>query len=114
MASPVICREKLSENLLGVFYGRNPLKSSFPLFLLELSLLIVISHIVRILLKPLGQPKIISEVIVSEFWNLGLLYFVFYCDGFDDFGRLFVAHYVFVEMPVLFEIKIGFLFFGCD
>lgn len=39
---------------------------------------------------------------------------MFYCDGFDDFGRLFVAHYVFVEMPVLFEIKIGFLFFGCD
>ncbi|KAL1565780.1 cation/H(+) antiporter 24-like [Salvia divinorum] len=58
-----ICRSRLGENLLGVFFGKNPLKSSFSLVLLELSLLIIISHIVRFILKPFGQPRIIPEII---------------------------------------------------
>ncbi|KAH6814502.1 hypothetical protein C2S51_023520 [Perilla frutescens var. frutescens] len=59
----VICRTKHNDNLFGVFYGQNPLKSSFPLILLELSFLIIVSRVVRFLLKPLGQPKVISEII---------------------------------------------------
>lgn len=78
-----ICRKKLSDNLLGVFFGHNPLKSSFPLVLFELIFLIFVSRVVRLLLKPFGQPKVISEIIVSEFWFL-----------------VVDAHYVFVEMFV--------------
>ncbi|KAL1565779.1 hypothetical protein AAHA92_01463 [Salvia divinorum] len=63
MNYPYICRKKYNENLFGVFYGQNPLKSSFPLILVELTFLILVSRVVRLILKPLGQPKIISEII---------------------------------------------------
>ncbi|KAG6411919.1 hypothetical protein SASPL_124572 [Salvia splendens] len=62
-ATPYICRQRPTENLLGVFFGQNPLNSSFALFMLELSLIIIISHVVRLLLKPFGQPRIIPEII---------------------------------------------------
>ncbi|XP_057772511.1 cation/H(+) antiporter 24 isoform X2 [Salvia miltiorrhiza] len=58
-----ICRKKFNDNLFGVFFGQNPLKSSFPLVLLELTFLICVSRVVRLLLKPFGQPKVISEII---------------------------------------------------
>ncbi|XP_047967425.1 cation/H(+) antiporter 24-like isoform X1 [Salvia hispanica] len=58
-----ICRTRYSENLFGVFYGQNPLKASFPLIMVELTFLIIVSRVVRLLLKPFGQPKIISEII---------------------------------------------------
>ncbi|KAK4407715.1 Cation/H(+) antiporter 24 [Sesamum angolense] len=53
----VICRGIANDHAFGIFYGQNPLKYSFPLLLLELSSIIIISHVVRFLLKPLRQPK---------------------------------------------------------
>ncbi|XP_020550589.1 cation/H(+) antiporter 24 [Sesamum indicum] len=59
----VICRAIRNDHAFGIFYGQNPLKYSFPLLLLELSSIIIISRVVRFLLKPLRQPKVVSEII---------------------------------------------------
>ncbi|XP_057956700.1 cation/H(+) antiporter 24 [Malania oleifera] len=48
---------------LGIFRGESPLRFTFPLFLFELFLVIIIIHIVRFLLKPLKQPRIVAEAI---------------------------------------------------
>ena len=62
----VSCRSMISKNpTFGVFYGENPFEAPFSLLLLEMSLVILISRVVRLLLKPLRQPRVVSDVIVS-------------------------------------------------
>lgn len=51
---------------LGFFFGDNPLKNPFTLLLLEVSFIILTTRVLRFLLKPLKQPRIVSEVIVSS------------------------------------------------
>ncbi|KAK6935672.1 Cation/H+ exchanger [Dillenia turbinata] len=60
---PIICQPKTSLCSLGIYLGDNPSKFAFPLMLLEISLLILITRIVRCLLRPLKQPKVVSEII---------------------------------------------------
>lgn len=63
----VVCQPYTFENHSpGIFYGENPLKFSFTLLLFEVSLVVVITRLVRYLLKPLKQPRIVSEIIVSS------------------------------------------------
>lgn len=64
----VICRAYQDSHSPGIFYGKDPLQFSFPLLLLEVSMVIVITRIVRFALKPLKQPRIVSEIIVSFFF----------------------------------------------
>ncbi|KAG6418076.1 hypothetical protein SASPL_120275 [Salvia splendens] len=59
----VVCRESHSYHTYGIFYGQNPLDFSFPLFLLQISTLILITRLVRFLLKPLRQPNVVSEIL---------------------------------------------------
>ncbi|XP_021603896.1 cation/H(+) antiporter 24 [Manihot esculenta] len=59
----VICRKIRSPHPLGVFYGDNPLDYSFSLVLFQIILVVLISRFVRFLLKPLKQPRIISDII---------------------------------------------------
>ncbi|XP_057789778.1 cation/H(+) antiporter 24-like [Salvia miltiorrhiza] len=59
----VTCRVSHTDHPFGVFYGQNPLDFSFPLFLLQISTLILITRLLRFLLKPLRQPNVISEIL---------------------------------------------------
>ncbi|XP_049406195.1 cation/H(+) antiporter 24-like [Solanum stenotomum] len=59
----VICRGIHPPHTFGIFSGQNPLEFSFSLVLLEISTIIAISHFIRYLLKPLRQPRIISELL---------------------------------------------------
>ncbi|KAA8549463.1 hypothetical protein F0562_001147 [Nyssa sinensis] len=61
--APIICGRTQHSYPFGIFYGENPLNFSFSLMLLEVSIVILITHVVRFLLKPLKQPRIVSEVI---------------------------------------------------
>lgn len=50
----------------GIFNGGdNPIAYTFSLLMFDLILVTTITRIVRLLLKPLKQPKIISQIIVS-------------------------------------------------
>lgn len=62
----IVCTTIHEQHPFGVFiYGNNANETSFGLVLLELSLVLVITHIIHHLLKPFKQPRVISEIIVS-------------------------------------------------
>ncbi|XP_050216332.1 cation/H(+) antiporter 24-like [Mercurialis annua] len=65
IASQVIhvCQKAHVPHHLGIFYKNNPLEYSFSLILFETILVILLSRIVRFLLKPLKQPRIVSDII---------------------------------------------------
>lgn len=49
----------------GIWQGDNPLDYSLPLFILQLTLVVVITRVMVYILKPLKQPRVISEILVS-------------------------------------------------
>ncbi|KAM7522024.1 hypothetical protein LguiA_011926 [Lonicera macranthoides] len=59
----VVCRKAHYAHPFGIFYGENPLEFSFPLILLEISIVIVITRILRYILKPLKQPRIVCHLL---------------------------------------------------
>lgn len=64
----IYCSRIHEKHPFGIFiYGENPQELSFSLVLLELSLVLVLTHIIRHLLKPLKQPRVISEILVRSF-----------------------------------------------
>ena len=64
----IICRRNKGYHAFSVLRGTTSLDYSFTLLLLEISLVLIFSHIMRFLLKPLKQPKVISDVLVSFFF----------------------------------------------
>lgn len=67
---------KASSN--GAWQGDNPLDYAFPLLIVQTTLILVVSRSLAFLLKPLRQPKVIAEIVVS--FLMFLILFVF------DFG----------------------------
>ncbi|XP_058075784.1 cation/H(+) antiporter 15-like [Magnolia sinica] len=89
----------------GIWRGEDPLSYSLPLFVLQLSLIIIVTRTLVFLLKPLRQPRVVSEIlgglilgpsvmgknshfsktvfplhsiaVLETMANLGLLYFLF-------------------------------------
>ncbi|KAK6141814.1 hypothetical protein DH2020_024442 [Rehmannia glutinosa] len=59
----VICRVKQRNHPFGIFYGQNPLEYSFPLVLLQVSTLIILTRLLRFFLRPLRQPKVVSDIL---------------------------------------------------
>ncbi|XP_038895219.1 cation/H(+) antiporter 24 [Benincasa hispida] len=47
----------------GVFYGSNPLEDSFSALLLDIVFVILLIHLLHIFLRPLQQPKIVSQIL---------------------------------------------------
>ncbi|MFS8020915.1 putative cation/H+ exchanger, sodium/solute symporter superfamily [Helianthus anomalus] len=59
-----VCTRIHEKHPFGVFiYGNTPDESTFALVLLELSLVLVITHTIHHLLKPFKQPRVISEIL---------------------------------------------------
>ncbi|KAK9054844.1 hypothetical protein SSX86_025923 [Deinandra increscens subsp. villosa] len=59
-----VCTRLHEKHPFGVFiYGNSPNESTFALVLLELSLVLIITHIIHHLLKPFKQPRVISEIL---------------------------------------------------
>ncbi|WCJ34808.1 Cation/H(+) antiporter 24 [Euphorbia peplus] len=59
----MVCQKLDTPRSLGVFYNGNPLEYSFTLILLEIIFVILISRIIRFILKPLRQPRVVSDMI---------------------------------------------------
>ncbi|XP_057483723.1 cation/H(+) antiporter 24-like [Actinidia eriantha] len=58
-----ICRATQATHPPGIFYGESPLDYSFTLVLLEVTLIVLITRILAFLLKPLKQPRIVSDIL---------------------------------------------------
>lgn len=74
---PLICRKYHRSHPLGIFFGESPLDSPFLLVLFEIVFIICSTSIIRFLLKPLKQPRVISQMIVSITNTNSLLSFHF-------------------------------------
>ncbi|KAF5726390.1 hypothetical protein HS088_TW22G00068 [Tripterygium wilfordii] len=69
---PVLCLQSDRGHPLGIFQG-DPLSNSFGLILLEIAIVVVASRVVRFLLKPLKQPRVVSDLIGGIFVGPSLL-----------------------------------------
>jgi len=61
------CPAPMKPTSNGVFQGDNPLDFALPLAILQICLVLVVSRGLAYLLKPLRQPRVIAEIIVSSF-----------------------------------------------
>lgn len=50
----------------GVFQGENPLHSALPLAILQICVVVVLTRVLAFILRPLRQPRVIAEIIVSR------------------------------------------------
>ncbi|KAG9445064.1 hypothetical protein H6P81_016404 [Aristolochia fimbriata] len=57
----------------SVFNHRNPLHSTLPLLLLQMTLIITLTGLLRFILRPLKQPAIISEILAGIILGPSLL-----------------------------------------
>ncbi|KAL6616278.1 hypothetical protein ACP70R_038548 [Stipagrostis hirtigluma subsp. patula] len=101
----VVCYSPMMITTSGIWQGVNPLEFSLPLFILQLTVIVVTTRILVVLLKPFRQPRVIAEILAGvvlgpsvmgqmETWadmvfpqrslltletvaHLGLLYFLF-------------------------------------
>ncbi|KAM5583079.1 cation/H(+) antiporter 24 [Rosa sericea] len=72
-AALIKCRPAAGSHPLALYIGESPLKTPFTLVLLEILLVIFATRIVRFLLKPLRQPRIVSEIIGGIFIGPSIL-----------------------------------------
>ncbi|CAN4097768.1 unnamed protein product [Withania somnifera] len=59
----IICYSPTMITTNGVWQGENPLDYSFPLFILQLTLVVVFTRILVFILKPFRQPRVIAEIL---------------------------------------------------
>jgi Kef-type K+ transport system membrane component KefB len=51
----------------GVWQGDNPLRFSLPLVIVQICLVVAVTRGLAFVLRPLRQPRVIAEIIVSSF-----------------------------------------------
>ena len=62
----VVCQHVGMINSKGLWFHDDPLEYTLPLLLVQLSLISIITRSIYIFLKPLGQPSIVSHILVSS------------------------------------------------
>lgn len=61
------CPAPMKATSNGVFQGDNPIDFALPLAILQIVIVIVLTRVLAYILRPLRQPRVIAEVIVSFF-----------------------------------------------
>ncbi|CAK7354862.1 unnamed protein product [Dovyalis caffra] len=59
----IVCYAPSMITTNGIWQGDNPLDYSLPLFILQLTLVVVTTRVLVYILKPLRQPRVISEIL---------------------------------------------------
>ncbi|CAA0831066.1 Cation/H(+) antiporter 15 [Striga hermonthica] len=59
----IVCYAPTMITTNGIWQGDNPLDYSLPLFILQLTLVVVTTRLLVFALKPLRQPRVISEIL---------------------------------------------------
>jgi hypothetical protein len=67
IASSPSCPAAMKATSNGVFQGDNPLDFALPLAILQICIVVALTRILAFLLRPLRQPRVIAEIIVSSF-----------------------------------------------
>lgn len=66
----IVCYAPTMITTNGIWQGDNPLDYSLPLFILQLTMVVVITRILVFILKPFRQPRVISEILVSILFSV--------------------------------------------
>jgi hypothetical protein len=75
IASSTPCPAAMKATSNGVFQGDNPLDFALPLVILQICIVVALTRILAFLLRPLRQPRVVAEIIVSSF--LSSFFFVY-------------------------------------
>ncbi|KAA8521336.1 hypothetical protein F0562_012009 [Nyssa sinensis] len=59
----IVCYAPTMITTNGIWQGDNPLDYSLPLFILQLTLVVVTTRVLVFILKPFRQPRVISEIL---------------------------------------------------
>lgn len=62
----------------GAFQGDNPLDYALPLAILQICLVLVVTRGLAYLFRPLRQPRVIAEIVVSYFCGLSIVFTQYY------------------------------------
>ncbi|CAO2831204.1 unnamed protein product [Amaranthus hypochondriacus] len=62
-SSPIVCYAPTMITTNGMWQGDNPLDYSLPLFILQLTLVVIVTRILVYILKPLRQTRVIAEIL---------------------------------------------------
>ncbi|XP_065882183.1 cation/H(+) antiporter 18-like [Euphorbia lathyris] len=57
------CPKPMKATSDGVFQGENPLEHALPLAIVQIVLVVVLTRLLGLMLKPLRQPRVIAEII---------------------------------------------------
>lgn len=63
----------------GVFQGDSPLDFALPLVILQICLVLVFTRFLAYLLRPLRQPRVVAEIIVSPIFLLIIISLIVVC-----------------------------------
>ncbi|RVW14397.1 Cation/H(+) antiporter 15 [Vitis vinifera] len=66
----IVCYSPTMITTNGIWQGDNPLDYSLPLFILQLTLVVVTTRLLVFILKPLRQPRVISEILEFPMLNV--------------------------------------------
>ncbi|XP_057512658.1 cation/H(+) antiporter 18-like [Actinidia eriantha] len=59
----VKCPSPMKATSNGVFQGDNPLDYALPLAILQICLVVILTRVLAVLLRPLRQPRVIAEIV---------------------------------------------------
>ncbi|OWM91464.1 cation/H(+) antiporter 15 [Punica granatum] len=62
-SSKIVCYAPTMITTNGIWQGDNPLDYSLPLFILQLTLVVITTRAMVYILKPLKQPRVVSEIL---------------------------------------------------
>ncbi|PHT58113.1 Cation/H(+) antiporter 15 [Capsicum baccatum] len=59
----IVCYAPTMITTTGIWQGDNPLDYSLPLFIVQLTLVVVVTRLLVFILKPIRQPRVIAEIL---------------------------------------------------
>lgn len=65
MAEESACPAPMKATSNGVFQGDSPLDYALPLAILQICLVVLLTRLLAFVLRPLRQPRVIAEIVVS-------------------------------------------------
>lgn len=101
-APPLKCPKPMKATSNGVFQGDDPLDYALPLAIVQICLVLVLTRVLAYLLRPLRQPRVVAEIIVSVscFW---LSFFLFLMHSIT-FGSMCMETFLNRMICVIFQL----------
>lgn len=64
------CPAPMKATSNGAFQKENPLDFALPLLIVQIIFVVTLTRILAFMLRPLRQPRVIAEIIVSSYTHL--------------------------------------------